>query len=641
MQAIRRTLKKLILRLINTIETYEFRHLELDQNDPEKKIIAEHDIDVMVESDSGPVRTFKILETQPFDVWFLELENGMTLDCADNHILFTPLLQEIMVKDLRIGDLVMTESGPSRIVHLENTHIPVSMVDLSIDHEDHRFFSNGILSHNSITSAIFLVWYLLFNHDKNAMILANVGDTAEELMDKVKAIVRGLPFFLKPGMVVNNVMSMKFDNGCRAIAKTTTKTSAIGFTIHFLYMDEFAHIHPNFIESFFRSTYPTVSSSKVSRIIITSTPNGQNKFWELYQGAVEGTNTFYPLRVDWWQIPGRDERWKQNEIANLGSEELFNQEYGNQFLSSSSLLLDSKDLKKVQNSGVEFVWREISCLSDRNLNYEYLTWHPKFDHDNPEGPGKRYILSVDIASGNKGDFTVVNIFKIVPIPKSTIETMQDTDFQDEADFFGVLQIGILRDNTIKLEDLKTFLEVMCLEYFGSDNVKMLVEMNFKGELLLEKLVANDEFYEEIFIFTKQSEASRTLKPGIRYTNDKTKLKYCENLRAYMKKNRIFLTDSKYTVKEMLSFGMNNRGSYSGMGAHDDVAMTVVNLGILFETEEFGQLAGEVFDEMPQDSYRALIESKLDSGDSAPPDPWGRPTYNTKQGGAFKSFNDLM
>jgi hypothetical protein len=189
----------------------------------------------------------------------------------------------------------------------------------------------------SITSAVILVWYLLFNHDKNAMILANVGSTAEELMDKIKAIIKGLPFFLKPGIIVNNVMSMKFDNGCRAIAKTTTKTSAIGFTIHFLYMDEFAHIHPNFIESFFRSTYPTVSSSKVSRIIITSTPNGMNKFHDIYQGAVSGENSFNPVRVDWWQVPGRDEKWKNEEIANLGSEELFNQEYGNQFLSSSTL----------------------------------------------------------------------------------------------------------------------------------------------------------------------------------------------------------------------------------------------------------------------------------------------------------------
>jgi hypothetical protein len=493
----------------------------------------------------------------------------------------------------------------------------------------------------SITSAIFLVWYLLFNYDKNAMILANVGDTAEELMDKVKAIVRGLPFFLKPGMIVNNVMSMKFDNGCRAIAKTTTKTSAIGFTIHFLYMDEFAHIHPNFIESFFRSTYPTVSSSKVSRIIITSTPNGMNKFYDLYQDAVEGTNTFYPLRVDWWQIPGRDEEWRQKEIANLGSEELFNQEYGNQFLSSSSLLLDSKDLKKVKNSGYEYFWREVEALNDRELNYEYLTWHPKFDYDNPVGPGKRYVLSVDIASGNKGDFTVVNFFKVIPLPKHVIESMQENDYQDETDFFGVLQIGILRDNTMKLDELKSFLEAMCLDYFGPDNVKLLVEMNFKGELLFEKLVSNEDFYEEIFIFTKQSENSRQMKPGIRYTNDKIKMKYCENLRTYIKRNRIFINDSKNTIPELLSFGMNNRGSYSGMGSHDDVAMTVVNLGALFESDEFSQLAGEVYDELENLSYKDLIESKLESGESQSPDPWGRPTYNTKQGGAFKNFNDLM
>jgi hypothetical protein len=493
----------------------------------------------------------------------------------------------------------------------------------------------------SITSAIILVWYLLFNHDKNAMILANVGDTAIELMDKIKAIVRGLPFFLKPGMIVNNVMKMQFDNGCRAIAKTTTKTSAIGFTIHFLYMDEFAHIHPNFIESFFRSTYPTVSSSKVSRIIITSTPNGMNKFYEIYQSALEGENTFYPIRVDWWQVPGRDEKWKQNEIANLGSEELFNQEYGNQFLSSSSLLLDSTDLKRIKNNSAEYVWKEIGPLHDRDFNYENLSWHPKFDVDSIIGSGGKFVFSVDIAAGNSGDFTVVNIFKVVPLPKQVIQSMDENDFQDESDFFGLLQVGILRDNQMKLEDLKKFLEVMCLEVFGSDNVKLLVEMNFKGELLFEKLTSNEDFYEEIFVFTKQSENARQLKPGIRYTNDKVKLKYCENLRTYVKKSRVMLNDQKYTIPEMFTFGMNNKGSYSGMGSHDDVAMTVVNLGAIFDSEEFAQLAGELYDDLRLEDYKSIIENKLQDDNAAPADPWGRPSYNTKQGGDFKSFNDLI
>ncbi len=298
----RRFAKKLILRAINLLEKFEYRNFDLDQDDPSKKIISEFDIDSFVLSDSGLVRAYKYLETQPYDVWFLELENGDTLDCADIHILFDENLKEVFVRDLRIGDLIQTKSGPSAVKYIENTGIPVSMVDLSIDHSDHRYYTNNILSHNSITSSIILVWYLLFNHDKNAMILANVGDTAEELMDKIKSIIKGLPFFLKPGMLVNNVMSMRFDNGCRILAKTTTKTSGIGFTIHFLYMDEFAHINANFIEAFFRSTYPTVSSSKVSRIIITSTPNGMNKFYELYQGALKGENSFNPIRDDWWQV---------------------------------------------------------------------------------------------------------------------------------------------------------------------------------------------------------------------------------------------------------------------------------------------------------------------------------------------------
>jgi hypothetical protein len=148
------------------------------------------------------------------------------------------------------------------------------------------------------------------------MILANIGDTSAELMDKIKTIMKKLPFFLKPGIEIYNVMTMKFDNGCRVMAKTTTKSSSIGFTVHFLYMDEFAHINPNFIGGFFKSVYPTIASSSISRIIITSTPNGQNKFYDIYTDALEGKNSFNPIRVDWWQVPGRDEEWKKREIRN-------------------------------------------------------------------------------------------------------------------------------------------------------------------------------------------------------------------------------------------------------------------------------------------------------------------------------------
>ena len=485
----------------------------------------------------------------------------------------------------------------------------------------------------SIMSGVMLVWYLLFNHDKNAMLLANVGATAEELMSKIKEIIRGLPWFLKPGIVVNNVMSLKFDNGCRAIAKTTTKTSAIGFTIHFLYMDEFAHIHSNFIESFFRSTYPTVSSSKVSRIIITSTPNGQNKFWEIYQGAMTGDNTFNPIRVDWWQVPGRDESWKRDEIANLGSEELFNQEYGNQFLSSSTLLLGSKELQKLKSNETEYVWKDIDAFDDLGLNYRNFFWHPKFDPNLTDQIGKKYVLSIDLAGGGGGDFTVLNVFKVVPLPKKAIEELDD--FEDESDFFGLLQIGVFRDNSIEVEDFKKIAESLIVDVFGAERVKVLLELNYKGELLMDKLLNNEDINEETFVYTKHSETARIKKPGIKYSGN-NKLKYCENLRQIIRKNRALVNEKKWTISELFSFGMNGRGTYSSQSGHDDVAMTLVNLAALFDSTDFNDLVEGLYDEIDP-TYKRMIEKKVEGENSGQEDS----KMKTKDGGFYDSFNSLL
>ncbi len=504
------------------------------------------------------------------------------------------------------------------------------------EYQNHRFniFLAPRQVGKSITSSIILVWYLLFNHDKNAMILANVGDTAEELMDKIKAIIKGLPFYMKPGMVVNNVMTMRFDNGCRVLAKTTTKTSGIGFTIHFLYMDEFAHINANFIEAFFRSTYPTVSSSKVSRIIITSTPNGMNKFYEIYQGALTGENSFNPIRVDWWQVPGRDDEWKKREIGNLGSEELFNQEYGNQFLSSSSLLLGSDELRKIRNNEVEYQWREISNLHYADVNYENLIWHPKFDLDKANLPGKKFVFSVDLSSGAKGDFTVINIFKVTPLPKIVIEKMDE--YEDEADFFGLVQVGVFRDNEIKLEDITKLLQILCSEVFEVDRVKIALEMNYKGELVYDKLSQRDDFYDEMFLFTKHTESARVLKPGIKY-NEKNKMKYCELLRSLIRKDRILVNDKKWTIPELFTFGLNNSGTYSSQSGHDDVAMTLVNLPGLFDGYDFNQMVGEVFDELEESSYKTMIIKKLESGFGNEEEKG----YSTKDGKSYGDFNNLL
>jgi hypothetical protein len=162
----------------------------------------------------------------------------------------------------------------------------------------------------TISSAIFMLHKILFDNDKNIMIVANKGDTAVEIVDKIKSIYSLLPFFLKPGIKTWNQKSLTFENGCRIKTSARTKTPAIGFTIDVLYLDEFAHIPSNIIEPYYTAAFPTTAAVQNSKIIITSTPNGMNLFHRLLTDAErpEGDplkNNYKPMRVYWYQVPGR------------------------------------------------------------------------------------------------------------------------------------------------------------------------------------------------------------------------------------------------------------------------------------------------------------------------------------------------
>ena len=299
-----------LYKLIEKIENYELRNNDLDQNDISKKILYSIKTNnLKVKTDTGYQPVSEIHSTQPFDVYRIDLDN-YHLECADNHIVFDKYFNEVFVKDLKKGDYIITETGIQKINSIGKKGYTLSMFDLTVDHPNHRFYTNGILSHNTISASIFMLHTILFSNDKNIMIVANKGDTAVEIVDKIKSIYSLLPFFLKPGIKTWNQKSLTFENGCRIKTSARSKTPAIGFTIDVLYLDEFAHIPSNIIEPYYTAAYPTVSAVQNSKIIITSTPNGMNLFHKLLTDAErpEGDplkNNYKPMRVYWHQVPGR------------------------------------------------------------------------------------------------------------------------------------------------------------------------------------------------------------------------------------------------------------------------------------------------------------------------------------------------
>lgn len=180
-------------------------------------------------------------------------------------------------------------------------------------------------SGKSASTCAYLLWYALFHSEKTVAILANKGATAREMLSRIALMLENLPFFLQPGCKALNKGNIDFSNNSRIISAATSSSSIRGLSISLLYLDEFAFVDN--ATTFYTGVYPVVSSGKDTKVIITSTPNGiTNMFYRLWEGAVQKTNEFNPFTIKWSDVPGRDEEWKRQTIANT-SEVQFRQEY--------------------------------------------------------------------------------------------------------------------------------------------------------------------------------------------------------------------------------------------------------------------------------------------------------------------------
>jgi hypothetical protein len=606
------TFKKILFNLLEYIlvllEKYEYRNLNLNCHDDSKKIIESIENEVFVRNESGLKQVSHIHKTQPYKIWEIETYDGLKLKCADNHILIDNNGNEIFTKDLKINSKIKTVNGISRIIRKEKRDNSISMYDLSmLDQNEPFYYTNGILSHNTITSGIFILWYLIYNQDKNSLILANKGATMQEIIDKIKIIYEHLPYFLKPGVNSWGATFIKFDNKCRLFGQATTATPGLGFTIHMLYADEFAHIPPNIVDAFWRSVYPTLSSSTVSRFIVTSTANGLNKFYQIYSDALKKLNNFKAIRVDWQEVPGRDEEWKKSEIANLGSLAAFNQEYGNQFLTEDKLLLPLDTVLWCRRIQKPFIFKRLPELDECSVDYSKIVW--KEDFNVSTIPDNYFILSVDFAEGIGSDYTVVNIFQVEKMSKSKIsKKRKNTNIKD---FLRLRQVGYFRDNESPLDDFAKVFYEMIYELFDLDKLKIIFEVNDKRYLILEnELIKSDKYYEDAFVKTAHSIDAKRKKIGILLSKTNRSL-YFTALRDRVARKNVILQDET-TVKELENFGLSKRGTFKSQTGHDDLGMTCVNLMSFFYEDDYKYFINDFFEEKLKYEEQEEILLAMDS-----------------------------
>jgi hypothetical protein len=357
-------------------------------------------------------------------------------------------------------------------------------------------------SGKTTVSSIFLLWYILFQKDKTVAILAHKEDAAIEILDRIKMAYKLLPIWMQSGIVDGgwNKKTVELENGCRAIAAGTGSDTITGFTISLLYMDEFAKVPQHIAEDFITSTYPVISSGKTSKIIIVSTPKGMNHFWEFWTKAVKGTSNFYPIRVGWWEVPGRDEAFKEQTIADIGAIR-FAQEFSCKFLGSSSTLIDSDILERIDNKEpINTKWTGLLQIYEEPM------------------PRETYILGVDTAKGTSKDYSVVQVVRII-------------------NEYELKQVAVYRNNIISPHDFAPIC-IAISEYYNK--AMMMIENNDTGSSLCDTIWYEYDCDRIVNVDPKAL--------GIR-SNRKTKLEANLLLKEYIEKEKLEIVD-RQTLYEL-------------------------------------------------------------------------------------------
>ena len=471
-------------------------------------------------------------------------------------------------------------------------------------------------SGKSVTVTAYLIHQAIFRDNINIAILANKRETSFELMQKLQTSYENLPKWLQQGVLAWNKGSIELENGSRITASSTSSSAVRGFSYNIVMLDEFAFVPTNVAEDFFSSVYPTISSGKSTKVIIVSTPNGMNHFYKLWNDAEKGRNSYRPTEAHWSEVPGRDEAWKQETIANT-SEQQFQQEFECDFIGSAGTLIAGAKLK--------------------SLTYnDPITSSGGLDIYEQPIPGHEYLMTVDVSRGMKLDFSAFLLFDITTYPHKLVAKY--------------------RNNTIKPMLFPDIIVQVAKKY---NKAWILCEVNDIGDQVAS-IIFYDMEYENLLMTSMRGRAGQVLGHG--FSGGKTQLGLkmakapkklgCSNLKQMVESDKVLFNDFQI-INELTTF-VEKRDSFSAEdGCHDDLVMCMViyawavaqdyfkemtdqsvreelyeedKLGMEEDMAPFGFIDDGLTEEIEVDKKNGLVWRVDEYGASQGQWEWAQPTY---------------
>jgi len=404
----------------------------------------------------------------------------------------------------------------------------------------------------STTVVSYLLHYAVFNDNVNIAILANKASTARDLLGRLQLAYENLPKWMQQGIIAWNKGSLELENGSKISANSTSSSAVRGGSYNVIFLDEFAFIPNHIADDFFASVYPTISSGQSTKVIIVSTPRGMNHFYRMWHDAERGKNEYVPTEVHWSEVPGRDDAWKEQTIANT-SEQQFKVEFECEFLGSVNTLINPAKLK--------------------NLVYENpITRNAGLDiHERPI-PNHQYLITVDVARGLGNDYSAFIVVDITSFPYNIVAKYKNNEIKP------MLFPNIIHDVAK-----------------GYNNAFLLIEVNDIGDQVAS-ILQYDLEYDNLLMASMRGRAGQVVGTG--FSGKKTQLGVrttaavkklgCSNLKTLLEDDKILVKDYEI-ISELTTFSQKHNSFEAEEGCNDDLAMCLVIFAWLVAQDYFKEM----------------------------------------------------
>jgi hypothetical protein len=407
----------------------------------------------------------------------------------------------------------------------------------------------------STTVVAFLLHYAVFNDNVNIGILANKAATARELLDRLQTAYENLPKWMQQGIISWNKGSLELENGSKILAASTSASAVRGMSFNILFLDEFAFVPNHIADSFFASVYPTITSGKQTKVIIVSTPHGMNHFYRMWHDAEKGKNEYVFTDVHWSEVPGRDEEWKKQTIANT-SEQQFKVEFECEFLGSVDTLIAPSKLRALVYDHPK------TSSGGLDVHQEVVD-----NHD--------YLITVDVARGVGSDYSAFTVVDITTFPHQVVAKY--------------------RNNEIKPMLFPSIIVDVAKNY---NNAYILCEVNDVGDQVAS-IIHYDLEYNNLLMCSMRGRAGQIVGQG--FSGKKTQLGVkmsktvkkvgCLNLKTMIEENKLLFKDYEI-MSELTTFIQKHNSFEAEEGCNDDLAMCLVIYAWLVAQDYFKELTDQ-------------------------------------------------